>query len=63
MDMIRNLGSENVARKGVESGSIRRDDLGAEDPLWLAAVVLTAFLVFGFIGLCSVMCLLWSVLH
>lgn len=63
MDMIRSFGSENVARKGVESGPIRQDDLGAEDPLWFAAVVLTVFFVFGFIGLCSVTCLLWSVLH
>lgn len=31
MDMIRSFGSENIARKGAESGSIRRNDFGAED--------------------------------
>jgi|GEM_PF-5473949 len=50
MDMIRSFGSENITRKGAESGSIRRNDFGAEPPLWLTAVG-----SYGFHRLCRVL--------
>ncbi|WP_417013605.1 hypothetical protein [Alistipes sp.] len=61
MDMIRSFRSESATRKGAESGSVRRDDFGAEDPLWLVSVILTAFFVF--VGLSAAACVLWGVMR